>query len=161
PEGVPGPSAPTGQVFNPTSDFVVTENGRSGPAFFIFATEDGTIAGWNPQVDARSAVLAVDNSESGAVYKGLALGTSSAGNVLYATTFHAGTVDVFDASFAPITLDGGFIDRHAKSGYGPFGIARLNGRVFVSYAKQDADKHDDVRGVGNGYIDVFDLDGHF
>jgi uncharacterized protein (TIGR03118 family) len=154
-------SAPTGLVFNPTTDFSVTEGSNSGPALFVFATEDGTIAGWNFQVDPNQAVLTVDNSASGAVYKGLALGTSSAGNVLYATNFHAGTVDVFDASFTPISLAGGFVDKHAPSGYAPFGIAIVNGQVMVSFAKQNDEKHDDVAGVGNGFIDVFDLDGHF
>src|SRR5262249_7815526 len=109
----------------------------------------------------KNAVLKVDNSAKGAVYKGLALGASSSGNVLYATNFRAGTVDVFDADFAPIGLTGGFVDKHAPSGYAPFGIANINDQLFITYAKQNAEKHDDVAGVGNGFIDMFDLDGNF
>jgi uncharacterized protein (TIGR03118 family) len=161
PDGAPPPSAPTGQIFNPTSDFVVSKGGASGAAVFLFATEDGTIAGWSPQVDRQNAILGVDNSASGAVYKGLALGTSALGNVLYATNFHTGSIDVFDATFAPVSLDGNFVDKHAASGYAPFDIANIQGQLFVTYAKQDADKHDDVPGVGKGFVDVFDLDGHF
>jgi len=139
PEGAQGPSAPTGVVFNPTTDFVISEGGNSGAALFIFATEDGTISAWNLQIGSKTAVLTVDNSAKGAVYKGLALGASSSGNVLYATNFHAGTVDVFDADFAPNTLAGGFVDKHAPSGYGPFGIANINDQLFITYAKQDAE----------------------
>src|SRR5438445_3295986 len=97
PKGGTGPSAPTGNVFNSVSstnpdDFVVSKNGKSGPSLFIFDTEDGTISGWNPNVDLTHAVLAVDNSSSGAVYKGLALGSNASGNFLFAANFHAGTV---------------------------------------------------------------------
>lgn len=161
PDGGEPPSAPTGELFNPTGDFIVSNGAQSAPAVFLFATEDGTIAGWSPQVDRNNAIIAVDNSASGAIYKGLALGASALGNVLYATNFHAGTIDVFDASFAPVALDGDFVDKHAASGYGPFGIANIQGRLFVTYAKQDEDKEDDVAGVGIGFVDVFDLDGHF
>ncbi len=97
-------SAPTGNVFNGTGDFVVSEGSASGPSRFIFATEDGTISGWNPTVDPTNAILKVDNSVSGAVYKGLAIGSNPSGNFLYATNFHAGTVDVFDAHFIAATL---------------------------------------------------------
>src|SRR5207249_3419912 len=102
PLGASGPAAPTGQVFNGSDDFVVTSGGNSGPAFFIFATEDGTISGWNPNVDGTHAVLAVDNSSSNAVYKGLAIGTSGGQHFLYATDFHNGRIDVFDSSFNPV-----------------------------------------------------------
>lgn len=152
---------PTGVLFNPTGDFVVSQGTHSGPAAFLFATEDGTIAGWNPNVDATNAIQAADNSGSGAVYKGLALGTSSIGNVLYATNFFAGTVDVYDASFAKVALSGSFVDRHAPGGYAPFGIANVGGQLFITYAQQDEEKEDDVPGVGKGFVDVFDLDGHF
>lgn len=161
PDGVDPPSAPTGAIANATSDFVVAKGSASGPAVFLFATEDGTIAGWNPQVDQTNAVLAVDNSEAGAIYKGLAQGQSSIGNVLYATNFHAGTIDVFDATFTPVSLDGDFVDKHAASGFGPFNVANVGGQLFVTYAKQDEDREDDVAGVGIGFVDVFDLDGHF
>ncbi len=152
-------SAPTGTTFNGTSDFVVTGSG-SGPARFIFATEDGTISGWNPAANPTQAILKVDNSASGAVYKGLALGSTASGNFLYTTNFHAGTVDVFGNHFAPVTLGAGaFTDPALPAGFAPFGIANIGGQLYVTYAKQDADGHDDVAGRGNGFVDVFDTSG--
>ncbi len=148
-------SAPTGIVFNGSTDFNV---GPGLPAHFIFDTEDGTISGWN---SGTNAVLEVDNSASGAVYKGLALANNGSGNFLYATNFNAATVDVFDKNFAPTTLSGSFTDPSLPAGYAPFNIQELDGDLYVSYAKQDAAKHDDVAGPGNGYIDVYDLNGDF
>src|SRR5262249_10132501 len=104
PGGGPG-GTPTGNVFNGTTDFVVSEGGTSGPSQFLFATEDGTIAGWNPQVDATHAILKVDRSAAsqggfvGAVYKGLALGHNGSGNFVFAANFRFGTVEVFSAQF--------------------------------------------------------------
>jgi uncharacterized protein (TIGR03118 family) len=152
-------ATPTGIVFNGTSDFLLTSSPTS-QAFFIFATEDGTISGWNPTVDLTHAVLKVDNFAAGAVYKGLALGSNSSGNFLYATNFHAGTVDVFDASFHPVTLSGSFTDPNILPGYAPFGIRDINGNLYVTYAKQNAEKHDDVAGPAHGFVDVFDTNGN-
>jgi uncharacterized protein (TIGR03118 family) len=152
-------AAPTGTVFNGTTDFVVSNGTTSGPSRFIFATEDGTIAGWNPTVDPTHAILAVDNSGSDAIYKGLAIGSTATGNFLYATNFHAGTVDVFDGSFHPTTLAGSFTDPTLPDGFAPFGIQNINGVLYVTYAKQDANKEDDVAGRGNGFVDAFDTSG--
>ena len=125
-------------------------------AHFIFATEDGTIAAWT---GGTAASLKVDNSGSGAVYKGLAIGNNGSGNHLYAANFNSGTVDVFDASFAPVTVSGGFTDPNLPSGFAPFNIQNINGNLVVTFAKQDAAKHDDVAGPGNGFVDVFDANG--
>jgi uncharacterized protein (TIGR03118 family) len=143
-----GTSEPTGQVFNNTASF----NGDK----FIFATENGTIAGW--QAGANAATRA-DASATGAIYKGLALGATPAGNVLYATNFHAGTVDIFDANYHRITMANAFVDPNLPAGFAPFGIQNINGRIYVTYAKQDANKEDDVKGPGNGFVDVFDMNG--
>jgi uncharacterized protein (TIGR03118 family) len=153
-------STPTGNVFNSTSSFAVTKNGVTRPAVFLFATEDGTISGWNPAVDPTNAILAADQSAFGAIYKGLALGSNSSGNFLFATNFHNGTVDVFDTHFAPVSLAGSFTDPSIPSGFAPFGIANLNGQLYVTYAKQDADKEDDVAGPANGFVDIFDTNGN-
>src|SRR5438034_5565109 len=150
--------APTGIVFNGGSGFVVTSGAASGPARFIFATEQGTVLGWNPTVAATQAVVAVDNSAGGAVYKGLAIASTAAGDRLYATNFHAGTVHVFDAGFHPVPA--GFTDADLPPGYAPFGIRHLGGTIYVTYALQDADKHDDVAGVGHGFVDAFDTEGN-
>jgi len=166
---IPG-STPTGQVFNPqtinptSTDFLVTDGSKSGPSFFIFATEDGTISGWNPSVPAflsTTAILAVDNSASDAVYKGLALGRTPAGSFLYAANFHAGSIDVFDKDFKPASLAGSFSDPDIPDDFAPFNIQNLGNQLYVTYAKQDADKRDDVAGEGNGFVNVFDTSGNF
>src|SRR5258708_2257224 len=102
PNGGTAPAAPTGIVFNGSMTSFVIHSGK--PGVFIFATEDGTISGWNPNIDPTHAVLKVDNSGSGAVYKGLAIGNNGSGDLLYATNFHSGKVDVFDSSFVPASL---------------------------------------------------------
>jgi uncharacterized protein (TIGR03118 family) len=153
-------ATPTGNVFNSISGFAVTKNGVSGRAAFLFATEDGTISGWSPAVDPTNAILAVDNSASGAVYKGLAPGSNSFGDFLFATNFHNGTVDVFDSHFAPTSLAGSFADPGIPAGFAPFGIANLGGQLYVTYAKQNAEKHDDVAGPANGFVDIFDTNGN-
>jgi len=146
--------APTGTVFNGNAaDFVVSENGKSGAARFLFATEGGTILGWTPAVDGANAVVGA--TTAGAVYKGLAV----ASDRLYATDFHNGRVDVFDASFKPVTTSGGFKDAKVAKGFAPFGIQALGGSIFVTFAKQDAAKKDDVAVPGQAYVDEFTTDG--
>jgi uncharacterized protein (TIGR03118 family) len=151
--------SPTGTVFNSTTGFVVTKNGKSGASIFLFDSEDGTISGWSPSVDATNAILAVNNNP-GAVYKGLAIATNQSGTFLYATNFRAGTVDVFDKNFAPAHLSGSFTDPNLPKGYAPFGIQSISGNIVVTYAKQDKAKHDDVPGKGHGFVDVFDTNGN-
>jgi aldose sugar dehydrogenase len=155
-----GTSAPTGVATNATGGFVISSGTAAGPSTELFATEDGTIAGWNNSVDPTHAVLAVDNSASGAVYKGLALGFNANGAFLFATNFHAGTVDVFDSNFRQVRTPGAFRDPNIPAGFAPFGISAINSHLYVTYAKQDADKEDDVPGPGNGFIDIFDTEGH-
>jgi uncharacterized protein (TIGR03118 family) len=166
----PTPAGATGIIWNPSSSFLVP--GTKIPAVFIFDTEDGTLSAWagglNP---ADNAVIAADNSasptaDSGAVYKGLVFGLSAAkGGLLYATNFRAGTIDVFGPNganglFTQTKTDGGFRDPNIPHGYAPFGIANIDGDLFVTYARQDAAKHDDLAGHGQGFVDVFDTDGH-
>jgi uncharacterized protein (TIGR03118 family) len=152
-------AAPTGMVFNGTNDFVIMQGTQSGPSLFIFATEDGTLSGWNPNVNAGAAIVTVDNSRSGAEYKGLALVGSATENRLYATDFHGGGIDVFDATFGPATVSGSFTDPNIPAGFAPFGIANIDGSLYVTYAKQDDEQEDDVKGPGNGFVDVFDPNG--
>ena len=153
---IPG-GAPTGQAFNGTPGFEVASGNA---AVFIFASEAGIISAWNPAVDPDNAKVMVDNSGSGAVYKGLAIGASSGGPMLYAANFNASTIDVFDGSFHPATVSGGFSDPNLPSGYAPFNIQKIGRRLYVTYAVQDGQKHDDVAGVGNGLINVFDMNGN-
>jgi len=162
----PTPAAPTGIVWNPTSAFLVP--GTTSASHFIFDTEDGTISAW---ASGSAATIAVDNSKTpspanGAVYKGLITGVNVNGVFLFATNFRAGTIDVFDTGFNQVIpgtsgkIDGGFTDPNIPAGFAPFGIQNINGDLFVTYAKQNLQKHDDVAGPGNGFVDVFDTDGH-
>jgi uncharacterized protein (TIGR03118 family) len=164
--------APTGQVFNGDTnpdDFVVHDAvGHSGPAAFIFASENGGIDGWNPGVGVAAGAsppstvteVARDNGAN-AVYKGLAQAQASDGKTyLYATNFRSGRVEVYDSNFKPVELPGGlFVDPRLPAGYAPFDIAEFAGRLYVTYAKQDAGLEDDVAGPGNGFVDVFTNDG--
>jgi uncharacterized protein (TIGR03118 family) len=146
--------APTGTIFNGSAtDFVVSQNGKSGAARFLFATEGGTILGWSPTVNGTTAIVGV--TTAGAVYKGLA----TANDRLYATDFHNGKVDVFDSAFKPVTLANGFKDSKVPKGFAPFGIQALGGNIFVTYAKQDAQAKDDVAVPGQAYVDEFTPDG--
>jgi uncharacterized protein (TIGR03118 family) len=157
PTGSTDTAKPTGIVFNGTTDFVVSSGATSGPAVFIFATEDGTISGWNPNVNGTAAILTVDNSASGAVYKGLALAGTSGGNFLYATDFHNNAVRIFNGQFQ---LVGSFTDPSLPPGYAPFGIANIGGLIYVTFAlQQGPDNEDDQRGPGNGFVDVFNTGG--
>ena len=162
---IPSPASssggtPTGIVYNGSSGFAVSEGSLSGPARFLFDTEDGVIAGWAPNVDSTHAIKVVDNSSNGTVYKGIAISANGNGALLYATDFHNNKIDVFDANFHPVSLGGGaFSDSRIPPGYAPFGIAAINGDLYVTYAKQDAARHDDVKGPGFGFVDIYDPSG--
>ncbi len=149
---------PTGIVFNSTPFFQVTKNGNSAPAFFIFVSEDGTVSGWNPTLDQTNAIVAVGGSEDN-IYKGLTIGMANGHNFLYATNFHRGRVDVFDENFHRVAMSG-FVDPNLPAGYAPFGIGNINGEIFVTYAKQDDAKEDDVAGPHHGFVNVFDTSGN-
>jgi uncharacterized protein (TIGR03118 family) len=153
--------APTGQVFNPTTNWTVRSASTSGPALFIFASEAGSITGWNSKVPASSTTSQNGVTVKDAVYKGLAIATGDSGNWLYAANFHAGTVDVFDKTFHLLHWAGAFHDSHLPKGYAPFNIQNLGGKLFVTYAIQDRDKHDDLHGSHHGLVDVYDLQGKF
>jgi uncharacterized protein (TIGR03118 family) len=150
---------PTGCVNNGTSTaFMVSGGGKTASASFLFSTENGSISGWSSTVNAAQAVVTVDNSKSGAVYKGLAIGTPTGGTPrIYTTNFNAGTVEVYDQGWN--TLGIAFTDPAIPAGFAPFNIQNLGGKLYVTYAKQDANKHNDVAGAGNGYVSVFDLNG--
>jgi uncharacterized protein (TIGR03118 family) len=154
------PSTPTGIVFNGTGGFAVA-TGKT-PSF-IFATADGALSGWvaaGASGMTTTAVRKVDRSGSGAAYTGLAIGSGSTGPYLYAANFHSGTIDVFDTNWASATLSGAFADAAVPAGFAPFNIQNLGGKLYVTYAKQDANMRLAVAGVGNGYVAVYDLNGN-
>lgn len=160
PSGTNGSASPTGIVFNGTQSFTVTENGKSGVAAFIFAGEGGTITAWAPAVGPTNAFVMYDDGAGGAVYKGLALATMNNANFLYATDFHNNKIDVFNTSFSKVSMPGAFTDPAIPAGFAPFGIQAIGSNLFVTYAKQDAAKHDDVAGAGLGMVDVYDTAGN-
>ncbi|HEX6836770.1 MAG TPA: TIGR03118 family protein, partial [Polyangia bacterium] len=154
---------PTGQVFNGGDEFVVWDGkGNMGPARFIFATEAGTVWAWSPKVPPPTKARLVFCGGDDDVYKGLALATDHRGRSrLYVTDFHNARVIVLDGDFKEIDLGRhAFVDRAIPRGFAPFGIGAFGDRIIVTYAKQDADRHDDVAGPGNGFVDEYDLEGH-
>lgn len=147
-------ATPTGTVFNGSPDFVL-HNGK--PAAFIFATEDGTISGWN---GGQNAVLVVDNSDNGspngAVYKGATTADINGKRFLYVTNFRKARVEVYGTNFARALLgDDAFVAEGIPDGFAPFNIQNIGGTLFVTYAKQDAARHDDVAGDGLGFVLFF------
>jgi uncharacterized protein (TIGR03118 family) len=198
---IPSPADPTGKGGTPTGAVFNIDGGATGgfkisgvnangdptsaSAVFLFATEDGTIVGWNPGVgSSRSSfngpngvstqgIIAVDNSgnnfdpnanpKTGAVYKGLAISKDASGMTrLYATNFRRGLVEMYKDDFHALASPPVFVDpQHLPNSFAPFNVAVLNGAVFVTFAKQDAAKHDPVAGEGHGIVDVFELDGTF
>ena len=192
---IPIPGDPCERVGTPTGVVFNIDGGQTGgfrippapatptaSANFLFATEDGTIVGWNPTINpagcptqagrSTAGVIAVDNSgdnftnttnPSGAVYKGLAIATDPNGRtLLYATNFRAGKVDVFGPDFkppVPALPAGAFTDPSLPDGYAPFNIVEIGGKLVVTYAKQNATRHDDVAGQSHGFVNIFNLDG--
>jgi uncharacterized protein (TIGR03118 family) len=159
--------APTGTVFNTTTDFKIPMGSPTLPAVFIFASESGAVTGWNPNVPAagsKTAVLGFQAMDE-AIYKGIALANDSVNgnNYLYLADFHNNKIDVLDKNFAIAHLGGSFTDPNLPAGFAPFNVAEINGQLYVSYAKQDnpADAEDDMAGPGNGVIDVYTNDGVF
>jgi len=159
PQGQTTPASPTGEVFNSgRTGFDISSGGKTAPSVLIFVTEDGTISGWNPAVNGGNSILKVDNSlgGAGAVYKGAAIGQTPNGPHLFVANFRSGMVDVFDQNFKPVNS---FTDPSVPSGFAPFNVAVLDGHLFVTFALQNAEKHDDVAGPGNGFVDEFSLGG--
>ena len=155
---VPGP--PTGQVRNDSTDFKVDAGTGLLASRFIFATDDGRIAGWN----GVGTVAITAASTPDAVYLGLAICSSGGNNFLYAANFAAARIDVFNATFGDGSGDlaGNFTDPGIPAGYAPFGIQNIGGEIFVAYAKQNpAEPDEELHCAGCGYVSVFGTDGTF
>ena len=148
---IPG-GAPTGQVFNDTTAFLLPHTTTA--ARFIFIGEDGDLSAW-----AGGAAATLVGHTDDAVYKGLALVHGPSGPMLLATNFHANRIDAWDGAFMPVDTSGMFTDPALPAGYAPFNVAEINGQVFVTYAKQDAEAEDDVAGPAHGFVDVYTTSG--
>jgi len=154
PSDMTGQGTPTGIVTNSTSGFLV----GGVPAVFIWDSEDGTISGW---WTGNKSTIEVDNSDSGAVYKGLAMLTNTSGSFLVAANFNSGKIEVYDKNWKLTTLTGTFADPTLPKGYGAFGVHVIGSAVYVTYAKQNPSKHDPVIGPGRGYVSQFNNQGDF
>jgi uncharacterized protein (TIGR03118 family) len=150
--------APTGIVFNSTSGFVVHTGMGTAPANFIFDSEHGVISAWSGMVSGSDAQAEFTSKQ--AVYKGLAIASMGDQTFLYAANFRMARIDVFNDHFQKVTMSGGFEDSQIPKGFAPFDVQLLGGELYVSYAKQDKKRHDDVAGPGNGFVDVYDTSGH-
>jgi uncharacterized protein (TIGR03118 family) len=157
PTGSKNPGAVTGVLVNGNTSVFQVAAGKQ--AQFLFCTEDGTVSGWNSTVNSTNALVMVDNSGSGAIYKGCAIGGTTAAPQIYSANFNAGTIDVVDANFKTVKTTGGFANPKVPAGFAPFNIQNIGGQLFVTYAQQDSKKHDDVAGLGNGFVAVFDMNG--
>jgi uncharacterized protein (TIGR03118 family) len=147
---IPGDGSVTGQVFNSSASF----NGNR----FLFVSEDGTVSGWRPALGTAAEPLVASAT---AVYKGAAIGNVSGHDYLYAANFKTGAIDAYKGDVGAPVLSGSFTDTTLPSGYAPFNVQNLNGSLYVSYAQQDAARHDEVAGSGKGFVDQFSLNGDF
>ena len=152
------PGGPTGTTFVGINNaFNVTNGSTTGRSVFAFATESGQISGWNPTVNLTSAIVAVDESSSGAVFKGLTLSNSGATSRLFAADFAHGLVSIYDTNFNKV---GTFTDPNLPTGYSPFNVQNLNGEIYVTFAKKLPGSLDETAGQGLGFVEVFDTGGH-
>ncbi len=152
PAGQAPSSHPTGQVFNPTSDFKLP-NGNA--ARFIFAQAEGGISGWN---GGSTAVKMIDDSQEGAAYLGITIANDRGNNFLYVANFAEGEISVYDKNWAEVE-DKPFTDPDIPSGYSPFNIMAIDGHLYVMYAKVDPEEHEEEKGPGLGYVDIYNPDG--
>ena len=157
------PGSPTGVMFNGSpTDFLLAPGKQ---AIFLWVTEDGTVQGWNPGVALITAVIKVDNSQipnarNGAVYKGSTIAEIDGRKFILAANFRSGRIDIFDTNFTQVHLDDdAFRDERIPDNFAPFNIQGVGPNLYVTFAKQDAARHDPVGGAGFGFVDVFDHHG--
>ncbi|GGZ87833.1 TIGR03118 family protein [Streptomyces bluensis] len=170
----PAGAAPDGVVRNDTDTFRFSAGGKSGPARFLFSSESGSLFAFNPDVSPNAIQVAFEPSDgTNAVFKGLALVPGKKKGKednkkqdkkhekprILVANFRDARVDSFDTNFKLLPPDGRFQDPSLPAGFAPFGIKTIGDKVFVTYALQDAAKHDDVAGPGNGFINVFSTEG--
>jgi uncharacterized protein (TIGR03118 family) len=154
--GHAGAGTPTGTVINPVANGFKVGGIASQ---FLFVGEDGTISGWS---GGGNAIIALDHSAAGAVYKGMAiLSPACCSPFLAVANFHSGLIETYTQNFDAVAPPGSFTDPALPAGYAPFNIQQVGSFVFVTYAVQDAAKHDPVNAAGNGVVNIFDLEGNF
>ncbi|AYV83252.1 MAG: TIGR03118 family protein [Hyperionvirus sp.] len=147
--------SPSGLVVNKTEGFPITNGSVTKPSTLVGCTEDGLLYGYNEEVDEENAIitytspLPVNPDDFPSVYKGLVIFH----NFLFVCNFGVGTIDVFDSDWNPqVEIGDALTDPNLPNNYGPFNIISFNNKLYVTYAQQDLEQHDDVRGVGNGFV---------
>lgn len=154
------PPTPTGIVQHSGPGFAISGNGRTLPSTFIIATSDGLITGWNAGIDPAHAATVIDHASTGDVFKGLAILGSGSSARIYATDFHNSRIEVFNSRFEPVHLSAkAFTDIQVPAGYAPFGISALRGKLYVTYARQDATHTNDNPGPAQGIVDEYNANG--
>lgn len=152
---------PTGAIFNGGTGFEVSPG---LPAVFLFVTEDGTISGWNPKADGTHAIIKV-NQKQRSVFKGATIATVDVPflgpqSFLYVADFRKGRVQIYDSKFRHVpNMEELFDDDSLPRGFAPFNVQNIGGNIYVTFAQQDSEKHDEVDGAGLGYVDVFSPEG--
>lgn len=149
---IPGNGSITGQTANP--DFL---NGSFGGNLFVFVSEDGTISGWRPSLGTTAEIL---QSPSNSIYKGTTFASTGGHSYVYSANFYLGTIDILKGDTTAPDLSGKFIDPNLPSGYAPFNIQNIGGTIYVTYAQQNGDRDEEVKGAGLGIVDAFDLNGN-
>lgn len=173
---------PTGTISNGSpSDFLLAPG---QPAMFVFATGDGTIAGWNPNVAVAQGAappstraVTVINKKDGSGYTGLTSALVEGQRYLYAANFNKGTVDVFDSQFRPVKLKEGqllrnrhedeqnysydepFVDDRLPRDFVPFNVQTIGNDIVVTYALHQKGQMVETDGPGLGYVDIFSSSG--
>jgi uncharacterized protein (TIGR03118 family) len=172
--------SPTGLISNNSkTDFLLAPG---APALFIFATLDGTIAGWNPTVALANGAtppsthaVTVVRKTDGSIYRGLTSGFISGQQFLYAANFGTGKIDVFDNAFHAVDLskmqanstdgDGAsddrapFTDNQLRADFVPFNVQAIGEDIVVTYALHEDGQKAETDGPGNGYVDLYNTSG--
>jgi uncharacterized protein (TIGR03118 family) len=151
---IPGDGSVTGQV-NTFGGLLNAFNGDN----FLFVSEDGTISGWRGALGTNAERFQVADTAN--VYKGSAFANVGGHSYLYSANFRSGAIDVLKGDTGAPNLTGNFTDPGLPSGFAPFNIQKLGNFLYVTYAKQDAAKHEEVTGAGLGFVSKFDLNGNF
>jgi uncharacterized protein (TIGR03118 family) len=164
---------PTGTIFNGSQTDFLLAPGK--PATFLFSTNDGTIAGWNPAVTATLAVTVVKTAD-GSNYTGLTSAFINGKSFLYAANFNKGRVDIYDNAFQPVKLsiehadrdagddeerssENSFMDEKLPRGYVPFNVQAIGNDIVVTYALHEEGARFETDGPGLGFVDIYSSTG--
>jgi uncharacterized protein (TIGR03118 family) len=164
---------PTGTIANGSQTDFLLAPGK--PALFLFSTNDGTIAGWNPTVAATLAVTVVKTTD-GSSYKGLTSAFINGKSYLYAANFNKGRVDVYDNAFHVVKLakehfdedssdrddqsaENAFVDERLPHDYMPFNVQAIGNDIVVTYALHMEGARFETDGPGLGFVDIYSSTG--